>query len=68
MDTFTAVLGANLLTVMFVYGGVQYSKKEKQGEFSWIYWICLAFPIGMFLLGMAATEPLPPSLDALSAQ
>jgi hypothetical protein len=68
-DVATGVLAGNLLTAMFIYGAIQFTKAESRGEWSWFLWGCCVFPLGMLILGLAASSSKPPPfLDALSAQ
>lgn len=67
-DTVTAVLLGNLLTGMFVYGAVIYTKRENNGEFSKLGWLCMGFPLAMAIAGMLTIEGPPPYLDAILAQ
>ena len=67
-DTVTAVLVGNLLTGMFVYGAVLYTKRENSGEFSKLGWLLMGFPLALAIIGAISIEGLPPYLDAISAQ
>lgn len=69
MDIFADVLAANMLTAMFVYGVVLATREERTslGTPSWFSLAIIAFPLGMLIIALLATEPLPPSLDALAA-
>ena len=67
-DTVTAVLVGNLLTGMFVYGAVIYTKRENNGDFSRFGWLLMAFPLALAIIGAVSIEGLPPYLDAISAQ
>jgi len=67
-DTVTAVLVGNLLTGMFVYGAVLFTKRENNGEFSKLGWLCMGFPLALAIIGAISIEGLPPYLDAISAQ
>lgn len=67
VDFIAAILGGNILTAMFVYGAVNFTKKEKQGEWSWFDWGMIAFPIGFLVLALVSTEGLPPFLDAVAS-
>jgi len=69
MDIFADVLAANLLTAMLIYGVVTASRDERtSGHPSWRALAMIGFPLAVLLLAFFATEPLPPSLDALAAQ
>lgn len=61
----TAVFAANMLTVLFVYGAIQFTKREGRGEFSWSNWILVAFPLGMLVLGLISAGAHPQFLDAV---
>ncbi len=67
---FAAVLGANLLTVMFVWGMVTYSRHEREGtagsRASHIPWAAFMMPT-LFLIGglMIALDEVPLWLDAI---
>ena len=67
-DTVTAVLVGNLLTGMFVYGAVLYTKRENSGEFSKLGWLLMGFPLALAIIGAISIEGLPPYLDAISVQ
>lgn len=67
-DLTAAILAGNMLTAMFVYGAIQFTKREQRGEWSWAYWGMIAFPIGVVLLAMFATGQVPPFLDAIAAR
>lgn len=68
-DLMTATLGANLLTVFFVWGMVTYSRKEREGtagdNASWIPLAALMVPM-LFLAGglMITLDKVPGWLDA----
>lgn len=69
VDVFTAVLGANLLTAMCVYGFVQASREERHGALpSWLSIGCVLFPLAMLVMGLLSSGHLPPSLDAIAAR
>lgn len=69
LEIMAAVLSANLLTVMCVYGFMQATREEKEGSgYSWLALGCILFPLVMGIVGMLSTGYLPPSLDALAAQ
>jgi ABC-type multidrug transport system permease subunit len=65
----TAVLGANLLTAMCIYGFLQVTREEREGrEYSWLALGCVLFPFAMFLAGMISAGYSPTWLGAVAAQ
>ena len=67
-EMMTAVLMANFLTIMFVYGAIQFTKDEKRGDFSWYHWGLMGFPLAMGLLGLISAGYSPTWLGAVAAQ
>ena len=71
MDTgvFTAVLVANLMTAMCIYGFIQITRDERSGNFpSWLGIGCALFPLIVGAAGFISSGYLPPYLDAVAAQ
>lgn len=69
MDVLTAVLSANLLTAMFIYGGVLITKSERNGEpVSMVGIGCMLLPLAIVIMGHFSAGHLPPYLDALAAR
>lgn len=69
IGTLTAVLGANMLTAMFVYGLLQVTKEERSGrEYSWFALGCCIFPLVMVLLGFFSVGHYPSWIGAIAAQ
>lgn len=64
----TAVLAANLFTAMFIYGAINFTKKEKEGEWDWTYWGCIGLPLVLAVAGLIIGEELPLSPGEASAQ
>lgn len=65
----TAVLGANLLTAMCIYGFLQVTREERDGrEYSWLALGCVLFPLAFGILGMVSAGYYPTWLGALAAQ
>jgi hypothetical protein len=64
---FAAVIAANLLTVMFVWGIVTYSRHEREGTPGNIPWAAFMMPLLFALAGiMIATDSVPAWLEAIS--
>ena len=62
---FAAVIGANLLTVMFVWGIVQTARREANGEKHGFYLAVTIMPLAFAAAGlMIALDSVPPWLDA----
>lgn len=68
MDLLTAVLGANLLTAMFIWGALTYTKAESRNEHLWGSWAMMALPLAVLMLGLLSTGELPPYFDAIAVQ
>lgn len=70
VELMTAVLAGNLMTALAIYGfvGIFRSDRERSGLPDAHYLICAACPLVFLVLGILATQPLPPSLDAIAAQ
>lgn len=61
----TAVFAANMLTALFVYGAVQFTRRESRGEWSWSNWLMVVFPLGMLVIGLISAGVHPQFLDAI---
>ena len=65
---YTSVLLANILTIMFLWGAVEFSRREKTGDFSWIHWAAMGFPIAILIGGLLSEGATTPHFDALRAR
>jgi len=61
-----SVLLANLLTLSFVWGCVQFHRYDYKAP--WIAYAAFLFPVFFLVAGFVATEGLPPQFDALALQ
>lgn len=67
-EIIAAVMAGNFMTVLFLYGAVQFTKKERVGEWSWINWAMIAVPIFVLLVSLYFTAQAPQFLDAIASQ
>ena len=59
-----SVLLANLLTLSFVWGCVQFHRHDYKAP--WIAYAAFLFPLIFLIGGMIVTEGLPPQFDAIA--
>jgi uncharacterized membrane protein len=57
-ETIAAVLGANLITVAFVFA-IAYAQKHPGFSQPWLVWAGVMMPLVFVILGMVATGDLP---------